>query len=241
MYGLVVIRSVPANLLSSFTVCGGKCMSLAISFFLSFLTILAQYITYIQNFKIKNIIAYIENISTLAKQMTENLTYHERLRLIKLGQLPKEAVPKKKKYLNKVSPKKQAQQTQDKLMGVDGAQDLWFEERRKECVGRCALCGEKTEKANDETYRRSIHHLLDKRKTMFPSVATHPDNWLEVCFWSNSCHTNLHNGTITWELLFDSKEWKIIKEKLDRVIPCVSQEEIKRLPPLLYKLYFGEK
>lgn len=159
--------------------------------------------------------------------MTENLTYFQRLQKIKLDKLPKEAVAKPRKPLNKVSPKTKEKEKALKDSKGDGALDLWFEERRKEMKGKCQLCGGKTEKSNNETYRRSIHHLLDKRKGMFPSLATHQSNWIEVCFWGNSCHTNLHNGTITFELLKDSKEWVIIKPKLQLLLPLCNEEEKK--------------
>jgi len=167
----------------------------------------------------------------------QQLSYFERFKKIKLGELPKEAVPKPKKRLNKISPKKAEQNKQLALSKGDGGLDLWFEERRKEMTGRCALCGGKSEKSNDETYRKSIHHLLERKK--FPSVGTNNFNWLEVCFYGNSCHTNIHNRTITWELLFDSNEWKIIEEKLKKVIPFIHPDELKHLPELLKKLFIN--
>jgi hypothetical protein len=102
-------------------------------------------------------------------------------------------------------------------------------------TGRCALCGGKTEKHSDEHYRRSIHHIFEKRPTMFPSVALHPDNFLEVCFWGNSCHTNIHNGIITWELLKDSLEWEIIVRKFKKIYPFIHPNEHKNIPELLLK------
>ncbi len=151
----------------------------------------------------------------------------------KLGILPPLPTKKEKKAINKISDKKRAEQ---KAAGdKDGLLDAWFVERRKEMVGRCALCNGKTEKDNDETYRRSIHHLLDKRKGMFPSVATHPSNWLEVCFYGNSCHTNIHNKTITWELLYDSREWIYIEIKLKSILPFLDKTEYSRLPDIIQK------
>jgi hypothetical protein len=67
----------------------------------------------------------------------------------------------------------------------------WFKERRKEMTGRCADCGSKSCKDNDAYYRYSIAHIFPK--SYFPSVATHPLNWIELCFWYESCHTNMDN------------------------------------------------
>lgn len=155
----------------------------------------------------------------------------EQIRLLKTQAL----LPKTKKpyYIPRISKKKAKQLKEQKLNGSDSALDIWFEERRKECTGKCCLCGGKTEKANDETYRRSIHHLLDKRPTMFPSVSCHPDNWIEVCFYGNSCHTNIHSKVITWELLHDSAEWKIIVQKFKKIYPYIAENERRNLPQLL--------
>lgn len=166
--------------------------------------------------------------------MNQELPYSERYKLIKLGLLPKEAVAKPKKAIPKVS-KKKKEEMADQKKGGDSKLDQWFEARRKEMTGRCVLCGGKTEKNNDEHYRKSIHHILEKRPNMFPSVALHSDNWLEVCFWNNSCHTNLHNGTITWELLRDSFEWSIIVAKFKNIYPFIHPNEHKNIPELLLK------
>jgi hypothetical protein len=160
------------------------------------------------------------------------MSYLEERRNQKIfGKPPKE---KKVKYIPRVSKKKAAEILEHKKSG-DSKLDEWFEARRKEMKGKCVLCGGKTEKDNDETYRRSIHHLFDKRKAMFPSVACHPDNFLEVCFWGNSCHQNIHNGTITWELLADSAEWKIIVDKFKKIFPFIAESERKNIPEQLLK------
>lgn len=168
------------------------------------------------------------------------MSYFERLQKIKLGQLPKEAVAKPKKGINKVSAKKAAEDKAKKESGGDNEMDLFFVAMRKKMKGVCLFCNSKTEKDNDETYRRSIAHLLAKNKNAFPSVAIHPDNWIELCFHNNSCHTNFDNGKITWEFIKDSKEWDIIKEKLLNVLPMVAENERKnklydKLMKLVYK------
>lgn len=150
--------------------------------------------------------------------------------------LPKE---KKKYYIPKKSKKTIEKEKQQRDANGDSALDLWFEERRKEMKGRCVLCHGATSKTNNEFYRHSIHHLLEKSK--FKSVATHESNWLEVCFWGNSCHQNIHNGKITWSLLMDSHEWKIIEAKLKNIIPYIYPDEIKHLPETLRYLLNEQK
>ncbi len=114
-----------------------------------------------------------------------------------------------------------------------GALDTWFKERRKQLTGKCSLCGGRTEKYNDKTYKASIHHLFEKRKNMFPSVSLDKNNFLEVCHFGNSCHTNIHNGRITWQLLKDSAEWEMIFNKVMKVFPNINPDEHKNIPDFL--------
>jgi hypothetical protein len=147
-------------------------------------------------------------------------------------------LPEKKNYsIPKKSAKRiEKEKEQKKAQGKDGSPlDQWFAARRLEMTGRCCLCNGKSEKHNDATFKRSIHHLFEKRKTMFPSVALNEDNWLELCAFGNSCHQNIHNGTITWELLHDSAEWEIILAKVKKVFPFIHENEKKNIPEILLK------
>lgn len=143
--------------------------------------------------------------------------------LQKLGLVKKE--DKKPKPIPAKSKKRIAQEAEEKKAGKKDALDQWFEDRREEMTGKCVLCGGASEKHNDDLYRYSIHHLLEKGKKQFPSVKLVSENWLEVCHFQNCCHSNLHNGHITWELLYDSAEWAIIREKLLIVLPQVAESE----------------
>lgn len=155
----------------------------------------------------------------------------KRLDFVNAGRPLKE---KKRYTIPKVSEKRKKKLAEQNVSG-DSALDIWFEERRREMTGKCFFCGGKTEKHNDDTYRCSIHHLFEKRETMFPSVATHPENALELCHYGNSCHTNVHNGRITWELLMDSKEGAIILEKVKKIYSYIAQAEMKNFPDTLLK------
>jgi hypothetical protein len=158
----------------------------------------------------------------------------------KNGLLPKLEFKKPKKPIAKIGKKKLEEMKANK--GSDSELDLWFVAKRKELKGYCLFCNQKTEKENEETYRRSIAHLLPKSKVGFPSIATHPDNYIELCFHGNSCHTNFDSGKITWEFLKDSKEWDIIKEKLLNILPMVAENERKnKLYDKLLKLVYETK
>lgn len=162
-------------------------------------------------------------------------SYFERMKLIKLGLLPKEAIAKEKKPLKKVSDKKSAEM---KETGANKEMDKFFKSQRKRMTGKCLFCSGTTNKNDDDKFHFSIAHLLPK--AIFKSVATHEENWIELCFWNNSCHTRFDQSKITWEFLKDSKEWETISEKLHEVLPQVAEEERKhklysKLMDLLYK------
>ncbi len=147
----------------------------------------------------------------------------------KNGLAPKLSFKKPVKPLKKVSDKRAAEIKEGKESGLDSTMDLFFQSLRKGMTGRCLFCNGSTNKQDDEKFHFSLAHLLPK--AIFKSVATNPDNIIELCFWGESCHTNFDNGKITWEFIKDSAEWSIIKEKLLLVLPLVSEEERK------HKLY----
>jgi hypothetical protein len=130
---------------------------------------------------------------------------------------------KKPYQIKKVSDKRAAKIKEQSKSGSDSEMDLFFKSMRKSMKGKCLFCGADTMKKDDDKFHFSLAHLL--QKSVFKSVATHPDNIIELCFYNNSCHTNFDNGMITWEFIKDSKEWEIIKEKLLEVLPLVAENE----------------
>jgi len=105
--------------------------------------------------------------------------------------------------------------------------ERWFKERHKEMTGVCMNCGGRTEK--DKThYKCSVAHLLPK--AYFKSVATHPDNWLELCFYGNSCHTNFDHKMID---LIDLHCFDTVIQKFVKIYPSIALEERRRIPPIL--------
>jgi len=106
--------------------------------------------------------------------------------------------------------------------------DRWFKERRKEMTGKCANCNGDSCKYYDKYYKFSIAHLLPK--AYFPSVATHPDNWIELCHFGNSCHTNYDNKMID---LIDLNCFDTVIQKFTKIYPHIAAEEKRRIPPIL--------
>jgi hypothetical protein len=137
-------------------------------------------------------------------------------------------VPKPKKVYT--IPKKSAKKIKQDILakGDDEALDLWFDDRRKDLVGKCRHCGGKSCKHDDKYYKFSICHILPK--AYFPSVATHPLNFVELCFWERNCHGNMDNKVLD---MTDMNCWDEIVEKFLSMYPSIDKAERKRIPATL--------
>lgn len=113
---------------------------------------------------------------------------------------------------------------------VDNELETWFKDRRKELTGVCQNCGGKTCKDDDKFYKFSIAHILVKSR--FKSVRTHKDNFIELCFWGNSCHSTMDNKSS--ELWAQMTCFEEIKRKFGILKPLLLESEIKYLP-LIFK------
>lgn len=105
--------------------------------------------------------------------------------------------------------------------------EQWFQDRHKEMTGICKNCGGKTQKGQ-KNYKNSIAHILPK--AYFLSVSTHPDNFIELCFYGESCHTNMDNKTLD---LIDMNCFDEIVEKVTRMYTHIAPEERRRIPAIL--------
>lgn len=124
--------------------------------------------------------------------------------------------------------KKSAKRIAQEKDATNDDQLAWFKERRKEMTGKCQHCGGKSMKDDDTKYHYSIAHILPK--AYFPSVATHPLNRLELCFYGNSCHTNLDNGVLD---LMDLNCFDEVIKKFVAMYPSIAKEERRRIPQVL--------
>lgn len=105
----------------------------------------------------------------------------------------------------------------------------WFQERRLEMTGVCANCGRPSCRDDDQYYKFSIAHILPK--AYVKSVKTHPDNWIELCFWGeNSCHTQLDNNLLD---LTELNCWDTVVCRFQRVYPDIVLTERRRIPQVL--------
>jgi len=137
--------------------------------------------------------------------------------------------PKKQYNIPKKSAKKLKQESEDKKAKKDSSaeKERWFQDRRKEMKGVCKNCGKPSFKKSHEYFRFSIAHILAKRKSMFPSVATHPENWVELCA---DCHHNLDTCMIG---LSDLSCWDEVVVKFQKIYPFIAYKEKKRIPDIL--------
>lgn len=118
-----------------------------------------------------------------------------------------------------------------------GTQELqrWFNDRHKEMKGSCQHCGGKSEKGRN-TYKCSVAHILPK--AYFKSVATHPLNWIELCFYGKSCHTNFD------QLSLDITELNCFDEVITKFVaiyPDIAIAERRRIPQVLLQYIETEK
>lgn len=147
-------------------------------------------------------------------------------------------LPQKKVYkLNPVSEKRKAKLKEQGEQGSDSAMDLFFENARKSMVGICQCgCVQKSQKNDDTFYRFCICHIFPKR--LFPSIATHPLNWVERTFWGGH-HTNFdEQGMDKWPLMAD---WEDIKERFHVLAPLLTDEEREiKFYSQLEKLVYAE-
>jgi hypothetical protein len=143
---------------------------------------------------------------------------------------PKE--PKKRKPIPKVGKNK-------KNNPVVGPAELqrWFVDRRNEMTGFCSNCGKRSSKHSNQYFKFSACHILPK--AYFPSVSTHPENWVELCFWGdNSCHTNMDNSTLD---LTEMACWDEIVVKFQILYPLLTQKEKARVPDIFLQYLNTDK
>jgi hypothetical protein len=149
-------------------------------------------------------------------------------RLKSQPKIPKEL--RHKKPIAKKSAKKIGQEKEEKAQRVGGGSELdrWFKERRKEMTGLCAHCGDKSCKDSDQYYKFSIAHILPKN--LFKSVKTHPQNWIELCFWNKSHHTNFDNKTLD---IMELNCFDAVIKRFVAMYPDIAPKESKYIPDVL--------
>lgn len=135
---------------------------------------------------------------------------------------PKEEKPVRK--ISRMSEKRKAELEDNKQS------DAWFKARHREMTGKCLVCGGKTCKGMDE-YKNSVAHLFPK--AYFESIKWHEENWIELCFYGCSCHTNFDNKILTLEDLQVTPAWPELVRKTKILYSLMTSKEQGRVPDIL--------
>ena len=150
------------------------------------------------------------------------------------AKLPK---PQKKYSIPKKSAKKKAAEDAERKArgGEDTELVKWYKRCQKMMSGNCWECGKIIETKNYEQAIHSICHILAKRKTVAPSVATHPLNWIELC---PDHHAKF--DSISWDERETWGCWEEIRDRLIMVYEDIAREEKRHFPESVLK-YMVEK
>lgn len=150
------------------------------------------------------------------------------------AKLPKKKVPYR---MPKVSEKKKRQLNEERVIRVAGGgeMDRWFDDRRKGMTGRCLHCGDRSCAHSDKYFKYSIAHILPKN--IFKSVRAHPLNWIELCFWEKSCHTNFDNHTLD---ITELNCFDLVIERFIAIYPDIAPKERKYIPGVLLQYVKNE-
>lgn len=156
--------------------------------------------------------------------------YQQKLNRIKLGQEPKTTGPKPKKPIAKKSAKKLEQEKAEKKERGGESTNLqkWYEKIMQNEPGKCWETDVNINRMDKLGWHGSVAHILGKRD--FPSVATHPQNYMILCMWNGS-HGNYDSS---WERAATMKVWKYALNIIINVLlPLLPPEEKRKLPDVI--------
>lgn len=156
-------------------------------------------------------------------------SYFERLKLIKQGLLPKEAIKKKPKAIPKISERKKAEDKALKEAGMAKPAsklelDKWYFGIQHEhfYLDGCAICSECGAFIPSQFARHAIAHLLPKK--LFKSVATHPDNYL-ILGAGCGCHEKTHRI----DKFIQMKIWPEAARRIKILLPLLPIDELRHV------------
>lgn len=106
-------------------------------------------------------------------------------------------------------------------------QQIWFENIKR---NELTICWETGANIPDKYMRAAIAHILPKKNNIggFPSVATHPLNYLIL-----SAANGSHDKTHTWSKFQEMKVWPLAVERFKKIYPYIALSERKYLPDCL--------
>lgn len=144
----------------------------------------------------------------------------------KNGLLPPLPTRKEKKPIPKQSSKKKAELSEARKQRGEEDTDLqkWYKARQKQLMGTCLRCGTKYNHTNLKYAICATAHVLAKRPEMFPSVALHSENFIELgakC----GCH-NWYDNMASWEEIALSNIWPVVLEKFRLMEPHIKERSL---------------
>jgi hypothetical protein len=152
----------------------------------------------------------------------------EHIRAIKAAAgLPRE---KKRYTIPKKSAKKLKKEAEERKQrdGEDTELQKWYKERQKQLTGKCLRCEAGYNHRNLSYAIPAIAHVLPKRENMFPSIALHPENFIELGA-TCGCH-HWYDNQASWEEIALSSIWPIVLEKFRIMEPYI--KERSKLPEI---------
>lgn len=159
----------------------------------------------------------------------EPMDYRTRLALIRQGMAEKTTKKKPPKPLRKVSLKKQAEDkiAKEALGGGDTELQEWYAIIMGREEGKCWETGERIDKNDTMGWHGSIAHILDKKN--YPSVATHPLNYMILKMWGGT-HGQYDSS---WKNAARMKVWPYAVKIMNILYPCLTKEEKAKLPEII--------
>lgn len=138
---------------------------------------------------------------------------------------------KPRKPLAKKSAKKIKQEAQERELrnGEDTELVKWYKARQKELTGQCMRCGARYNHTILAYAIPATAHILAKRPEMFPSVALHKENFIELGAQCG-CH-HWYDNQATWEDIALSNIWPLVLEKFRLFEPYI--KERGKIPEIL--------
>ncbi len=108
-------------------------------------------------------------------------------------------------------------------------QNFFYEAQRQ--IDRKPQCLECNTFIPSSYYRAAVAHLLPKKEDGgFPSVATHPLNWLPL-----GAGCGCHDKTHRWDKFVQMKIWPIALQRIITMYPSIAKNELKNLPDFLWE------
>lgn len=153
-------------------------------------------------------------------------------------------LPEKKKYIiPKVSEKRKAKLESEKALRLpdeDTELQKWYAKIMQDEPGKCWETGEAINKRDTMGWHGSVAHILCKEH--FPSVKTHPLNYMILKMWGGT-HGQYDSS---WENASKMRIWAYAVKIINILYPLLTREEKKKLPDTVIQnihpdIYNGKK